>query len=99
MPLDPDLLGIAAELVALRKRAKELGVFTNDRELLVCQSCGLMEDVAATGVLITCREPNLGQDTGLRFEPLSDQTFRCPACGQRVRESLSEQSSEGASQA
>ena len=99
IPLDPDLLGIAAELVALRKRAKELGVFTDDRELLVCLACGLMEDVTASGLLITCREPDLGRDTGLRFEPLSEQTFRCPACGQCVREPLSEQSSEGASQA
>ena len=99
IPLDPDLHGIAAEIVALRKRAKALGMFTDDRELLVCPGCGLMEDVAANGVLITCREPDLGQDTGLRFEPLNDQTFRCPACAQRVRELLSERGPEGASPA
>ena len=87
-PVDPEVRRLAADLIALRKQAKELGVFTNDRELLVCLRCGLMEDVAATGILITCREPDLGKDTGLRFEPLAEQAFRCPACGQKIQEPL-----------
>jgi len=41
----------------------------------------LMEDVAADGILITCREPDLGKDTGLRFAALNQHAFRCPACG------------------
>ena len=98
-PLDPKLHEIATEIVALRKRAKALGAFTDDRELLVCRRCGLMEDVAVTGLLITCREPDLGQDTGLRFEPVDAKTFRCPACGRLVQEPFSEQSQEGTSPA
>jgi hypothetical protein len=89
-PLDPSLRALAADLVALRVRAQALGLFTDDRELLICPGCGLMEDVAASGILITCREPDLGQDTGLRFEPLGEQTFRCPACGRKVNEPLPE---------
>ena len=69
---------------------RALGMFANDRELLECQSCGLKEDVAHDGRLITCREPDLGQDTSLRFEPLAEQTFHCPAGGQTVPEPFNE---------
>ena len=84
--LDPKLRKLVADLVALQKRAKALGVFTNDRELLECPHCGLMEDVAANGMLITCREPDLGLDTGLRFKPWGKRAFRCPSCGKKVME-------------
>ena len=63
---------------------KILGVFTNDRELLECPRCGLLEDVTSTGLLITCRANALDEDTGLRFVPLADNLFRCPSCARRV---------------
>ena len=66
--LEP-LHSLAARLVSLQKRAKALGVFANDRELLECPRCGLMEDVTSTG---------------LRFVQLADDIFRCPSCSQRV---------------
>ena len=66
--LEP-LHSLAARLVSLQKRAKALGVFANDRELLECPRCGLMEDVTSTG---------------LRFVQLADDIFRCPSCVQRV---------------
>ena len=75
---------LAARLVGLQKRAKALGVFANDREFLECPRCGLLEDVTSTGLLITCRAATLGEDTGLRFVPLTDDIFRCPSCAQRV---------------
>ncbi len=84
--LKSELRRLAEKLASLKKRAKSLGVFTNDRELLACSRCGLMEDVAISGLLITCRAPDLGQDTGLRFRKLNARLFRCPACGQRVTE-------------
>ena len=83
-PSDAKLHALAARLAGLQKRAKALGVFANDRELLACPRCGLMEDVASTGLLITCRETALGEDTGLRFVQLADDIFRCPSCAQRV---------------
>lgn len=94
-PLDPELRRLVTELAAIKKRAKALGIFTHGRELLHCPGCGLKEDVAATGILITYREPNLGTGTGLRFKQLHKQTFRCPGCGQRVREPLSKHGPEG----
>jgi rubredoxin len=77
---------LAAELVALQTKARALGIFTDDRELIECPNCGLAEDVNAVGQLITCRPPADGQDTGLRFRELPRNHFRCPACGASVRE-------------
>ena len=81
-----DIRQLAARLVALREKARSLGVFTGDRELLECPKCGLQEDVTSSGQLITCRPPAEGQDTGLRFQELPRNRFRCPACGAVVLE-------------
>jgi uncharacterized C2H2 Zn-finger protein len=83
-PSDAKLHALARQLSDLQKRAKALGVFANDRELLECPRCGLLEDVTSTGLLITCRAAALGEDTRLRFAPLADNIFRCPSCAQRV---------------
>jgi hypothetical protein len=77
---------IARRILELQRQARALGVFPNDRELLICTTCGLTEDVLADGRLVTFRE--LGDpDTGLRFvEPTSDdEPFICPACGGKAR--------------
>ena len=83
-PPDAKLHELARQLSDMQKRAKALGVFTNDRELLECPRCGLLEDVTSTGLLITCRANVLGEDTGLGFVQLADHTFRCPSCAQQV---------------
>jgi len=83
-PPDAKLHELASQLTDLQKRAKALGVFTNDRELLECPRCGLLEDVTYSSLLITCRADALGEDTGLRFAQLADNIFRCPSCAQRV---------------
>jgi hypothetical protein len=75
---------LAARLFAMQEQARSLGLFTGDRELLECRKCGLLEDVTATGQLITCRLPALGRDTGLRFKELPKNRFRCPVCGSMV---------------
>jgi hypothetical protein len=80
------IIPLVEQLAAVQKQAKALGLFTNDRELLECPHCGLMEDVAINGLLITYREPDLGQDTGLRFKKVKKQTFRCPSCKGLVTE-------------
>lgn len=80
------LRSLAAELTSLKAEAKALGVFTNERELLTCPQCGLVEDVTSDGLLITSRPSVFGHDTGLRFEEIADHRFRCPACGSMVRE-------------
>lgn len=77
---------LAAELTKLKARAKALGVFTNERELLACPRCRLVEDVTCDGLLITYMSSALEQDSGLRFEATSNNQFRCPACGSITRE-------------
>ncbi len=54
-------------------------------ELLTCPNCGLVEDVLASGQIITNYGPG-EPDTGLRFlEPKSDDgPFICPGCGGKV---------------
>jgi hypothetical protein len=77
---------LAAGLQALKKQAQDLGIFTNDRELLGCPKCGLKETVAFDGVLFTCRKDASAVDTGLRFpEPDEDGVSSCPGCGGEVR--------------
>ena len=97
MSRDPDIddlveqiRPLAQQIVALQQQMKALGMFANDRELLQCPRCGIMEDVTHEGFLITCREPDLGLDTGLRFEPITEESYRCPSCGQTMQEPLSD---------
>jgi len=80
------LRALAAEVVAWQRRARAVGLFANDRELLECPECGLQEDVAFNGLLMTSYPQSIGEDTGLRFKELSSDRFRCPACGATVRE-------------
>lgn len=85
-PCDTDthekIMSLVNEIVRAKQYAKALGVFTNDRELLECTRCNLVEDIAFDGSLMTCRkQDNDFNDTGLRFEDCGDGTFRCPVCG------------------
>ena len=78
---------LAGEIIALQAKAKALGLFANERELLECPACGLMENVAAAGGgLFTCHPESLDDDTGLRFEELASDRFGCPECGATVYE-------------
>jgi hypothetical protein len=83
-PEDQDEL--AAGLQSLKDEAIALGMFTGDRELLECKSCGLKESVSFDGVLFTCRGSAVHTDTGLRFpEPDEDGASSCPGCGREVK--------------
>ena len=81
---------LAEKWQALNNRAKALGLFADDRELLACPRCGLEEDVSSTGELLSCREASVGLDTGLRFQQTGKKRFRCPSCGQIVHEPIPE---------
>ena len=89
--LKEKILEAAKALAELQKQAKALGLFTNDRELLECPACGLKEDVAFSGLLITYFGEPSGNDTGLRFkETENDKIYICPNCGKDVEEPESE---------
>lgn len=79
------LYDLAAELQSIKKQAKLLGMFADDRELLECHQCGLKEDVTGHGILITYKGDVMGIDIGLRFpEPDEDGKSVCPECGEVV---------------
>ncbi len=76
---------MAQKLSELHEKARELGLFTTDRELLTCMSCGLLEDVTVDGFLITHDgEHSEVVDSGLRFNEMQDGRFSCPRCGANI---------------
>lgn len=77
---------LAAEIEALRERARTLGLFSEDRALLECSVCGLREDVTAEGQLITYVGTERREDSGLRFDERRDGVFVCPSCRAEVAE-------------
>lgn len=83
--LTPELLELCRHLKVAQDHARSLGIFVDDRDLLTCESCGLHEDLLITGVLVTHQ---LGDDdaadTGLRFEEIASNLFKCPRCGNEV---------------
>jgi hypothetical protein len=77
-----DLHALARRLGEAKGQARALGIFTDDRELLACSACGLLEDVTIEGVLITYLKGGSQQnDSGLRFKEVEGMCFICPACG------------------
>jgi len=79
--ISPELRALAEQLQAAQKRARELGVFDNTRELVACPKCGLEEDVTCDGLLVVTKPQYRGLDTGLRFKELRGGRFKCPLCG------------------
>ena len=77
-----DLIELFHHLEKVKQQARALGIFTDDRELLACPSCGLLEDVTAEGLLVTYPQDSQNtEDTGLRFRQLDTESFQYPACG------------------
>ena len=88
-PLVSKIRPLARELVRVKKQAEAMGGFTNDRELLECRRCDLVEDVAFDGRLVTYhRKSKDYSDSGLRFERLNDKTFRCPICRTKLNATI-----------
>ena len=81
-----ELHKLVVELEKVKRQAEALGIFTDDRELLECQACGLVEDVDTYGLLMTYRDGASIKDSGMRFEALDEGRWRCPACGAVVEE-------------
>ena len=79
--LPPPLL---RKIIRVQSLAQKKGLFLNDRELLHCRHCGLLEDVKYTGLLITYKAGDDVSDTGLRFEQDKEGGYICPFCGSRV---------------
>ena len=73
------------QLWRAKEQARALGMFTDDRELLACPVCGLLEDVTVEGMLITYfKDSPQQEDSGLRFKEIDGTCFKCPACGASI---------------
>ena len=81
------LFKLANEILRLKEEGKKLGMFTDDRELLECPECGLMEDVDINGRLFTVFKNSLHKDTRLEFKEVRNKKdyFRCPNCGKEIK--------------
>lgn len=85
-----DLIPLVRESQRLKEQARALGMFTDDRELLECPRCGLLEDVTAEGLLITYPKGSKERkDCGFRFKEVDETTFECPSCGAQIRAVIS----------
>ena len=73
------------KLDSAREQGRKLGLFVEDRELLACARCGLIEDVAIDGIWLVYRAGQPAVDSGLRFLELGDGIFRCPSCGGEIK--------------
>jgi len=79
------LTTLVRQLEQVKAEARALGIFTDDRELLECPNCGLLEDVTSDGLLVTYPKDSVDlKDCGLRFRPLDKTRFACPKCGTSV---------------
>ena len=81
-----ELVELSRKLAKVKAQARMLGIFTDDRELLECPNCGLLEDVTAKGLLVIYPKDSVDlKDCGLRFSPVDDTSFQCPSCGAKVQ--------------
>ena len=80
------LTTLIRQLERVKAQARALGIFTDERELLACPNCGLLEDVTAGGLLVTYPKDSVDpKDCGLRFRPVDETRFACPKCGTRIK--------------
>jgi len=80
------LLALSRQLEQVKAQARALGIFTDDRELLECPNCGLLEDVTAEGLLVTYPKDLVDlKDGGLHFRPMDKTRFACPKCGTGIK--------------
>ena len=74
------LIAVVRELEQVKQQARALGIFTDDRELLECPSCGLLEDVTCEGLLVTYPKDSADlKDCGLQRR--ADIPVRQKRCG------------------
>lgn len=84
------LIAAFRELEHVKQKARALGIFTADRELLECPSCGLLEDVTIEGLLVTYPKGSTDlKNCGLRFSQVDETSFECPSCGTKIKAVIS----------
>ena len=73
------------EITRIHRLAQAAGLFMEDRDLLHCADCGLLEDVGCYGLLMTYFSGKSPVDSGLRFTKDKRGRYICPNCGTVAR--------------
>ena len=73
------------EIARVHRLAQAAGLFMEDRDLLHCSHCGLLEDVGRYGLLTTHFSGKSPGDSGLRFTKDKRGRHICPNCGAVAR--------------
>ena len=73
------------EIARVHRLAQAAGLFMEDRDLLHCANCGLLEDVGCYGLLMTYFSGKPPVDSGLRFTKDKRGRYICPNCGTVAR--------------
>ena len=73
------------EIARVQRLAQAAGLFLEDRDLLECARCGLLEDVGCYGLLTTYLSGKPPIDSGLRFRKDKRGRYICPNCGAVAR--------------
>lgn len=69
------------KIALVHRLAQGAGLFLEDRPLLECARCGLLEDVGCYGLLMTYFSGKPAVDSGLRFRKDKLNRYICPNCG------------------
>jgi hypothetical protein len=73
------------QIARVHRLAQAAGLFMEDRDLLHCAHCGLLEDVGCYGLLMTYFPRKSSGDSGLRFTKDKGGRYTCPNCGAVAR--------------
>ena len=77
---------LGMKLRVLEAQSQAMGLVPGDRAWFACKKCGLFEGESNEGLLFTSRRRDSPEDTGLRFEKLTDSRWRCPGCCAKIVE-------------
>jgi rubredoxin len=80
--IDKELRALFRQLQKAQEKARSLGIFIDDRELLECPECGLCEDITFQGFLFTHHKDDIFQENprDIQFRQIDDDHFECPVC-------------------
>lgn len=73
------------EIARVHRLAREAGLFMEDRDLLHCAHCELLEDVGRYGLLMTYPKGKPPVNSALRFTKDQRGRYICPNCGAVAR--------------
>lgn len=75
-----EIRSLITKMAPILRHAKYDGTYAGERDLLECPGCGLVEDTAMDGGLLTYIDGGRMKDSGYRFWLSSNGAWICPVC-------------------